>query len=370
MAAPARLLWPAEPLLTLATQLRATGTVADIGLLRTNVVAMLRNFQESLRHAGCEAARAGAATEVLAALIDHIVSSMPWGVDSGWQPLAARSQGKRPAERVLDVARSSASDADMKELIAVVLELGFDRRSRGPDDQQIERLLQQLTTREPSAAPDPRLSPDTQSKIARQRGFTSWLPLWVSGLAVAALLAALFFGLELSLAAKSDRAYARLATLDVPKTRVRHPRPAASPRLAGALADQAAAHDVFVQDEIDRSVIVISDGKLFEPGSPTLRADSARVLGPIAAALKRVPGRTRIVDHTDGTAAHSARYPSDWELSVDRAIAIRDALTNLGMDGSRLAYDGRASIEPLGADDRARAVSGNGRVELTLLVGR
>jgi hypothetical protein len=49
---------------------------------------------------------------------------------------------------------------------------------------------------------------------------------------------------------------------------------------------------------------------------------------------------------------------------------VQTALRGFGIDAARVAFDGRANIEPLRADDGARAVSGNGRVTLVLLVGR
>jgi flagellar motor protein MotB len=125
-----------------------------------------------------------------------------------------------------------------------------------------------------------------------------------------------------------------------------------------------------VRDEIDRSVIVVPDVQLFETGGATLRPAGIDLLRPIAAALLRTPGRIQIIGHTDGTTARSARYPSDWELSVDRARAVQEALRNLGIAPSRLGYDGRASIEPFRVDDRTRAIDGDGRIEIVLLAGR
>lgn len=370
----ARLLWDADPILVLVTQLRMTTAVADLGRLRARLVALLQEFQERARSHGFESKRVGQASEVLGALVDQVVTSMPWGADVGWKSVGGTraASTERPAARVLEVARASASDSALRELVCVALALGFEKRGRDADDAQVEQVLAQLArpAAKPGAAADSYLSPEATAFIARSKAWTSWLPLWVSSLVVAALLATLFFALVLSLGAMSDRVYAHMAALHGPSTSSQHGQPASEPRLAGALAREIDARQMFVRDEIDRSEIVIPDDKLFAHDEAALQPGATSLLQSVAAALQRSPGRIQVIGHTDGTVAHSARYPSEWDLSVDRARSVQTALHGLGIDGARLAFDGRANVEPLRADDGARAVSGNGRVTIVLLVGR
>ena len=369
-----RLLWQAEPALVLATQLRCTTLVADIARLRDKIALMLRDFQAGTRANGVDAIRVARAIDVLDALFDQVVASMPWGADSGWRSLGASravERSLRPAQRVLNVAAASSADPGMLELIGVAVSLGFDKRGRGADAAPLDELLARVTPREAPAAAGAGapLSPDLPSQPAREPVLTRWLPLWVSSFVVAALLAAVYFGLVLSLGARSDRLYARLAAVPGPSAAVAPPQPAIEPRLAGILADSPAANRLFVHDYIDRSTIIVPDSSLFEPGEPALKSSSVELLRPIVAALKLNPGRVEVIGHTDGSLQKSARYPSDWELSVDRARAVRDALRDLGLDSTRLRYDGRGSIEPAAADG-TRAVSGDGRIEIILLAGR
>jgi type VI secretion system protein ImpK len=373
----ARLLWDADPILVLVTQLRTTTAVADLARLRARMLSMLQEFQERARSHRVESARVAQATEVLGALIDQVVTSMPWGAEVGWKSVAASKSARteRPAARMLEVARASTSDVALRELVCVALALGFDRRGRGAEDAQIEEVLAQLTKLHAAAAAksgtpaDSYLSAEATELIARSKPWTSWLPLWVSSLVAAALLATLFFVLVLSLGALSDRVYAHIAALHGP-TLSQRGQPAAEPRLAAALAREVTAREVFVRDEVDRSEIIIPNEKLFSQDDAALVPQATSLLQAVAAALQRMPGRIQVIGHTEGTIAHSARYPSDWDLSVDRARSVQTALRGLGIDGARLTFDGRANIEPLRAADGARAVSGNGRVTIVLLVGR
>src|SRR5262249_27057813 len=150
---------------------------------------------------GVGSSRVAQATDVLAALIDHAVTSMPWGVEGGWQSVAltgGRADSRRPAQRMLDIARVSSSDPDLRELLAVAILLGFDKRSRGPGDQGIEQVLAQLAPYQKPRGEQP-LSPDWRSAVGRRTALSNWLPFWVSICVFAALLSVLFFALELSL---------------------------------------------------------------------------------------------------------------------------------------------------------------------------
>jgi len=372
-----RLLWAADGLLALIPQLRATVFVSDLAELHGKLAAMLRDFQARARREGIKPERIGQATEVLAALIDDVLASMPWGADAGWQNLGAttapggvRRAPQGSAERLLDVARRASSDAPMRELIGVALALGFENASRSPD-ARVEQLRSELTAQYSPAAADlaHELSPQWQPAVEAGSALAGWLPLWASSAVVAAFLAVLFFALELSLAAKSDRLYARIAALSDPAVQTIHPLPAPQPRLAGSLAEPLAARNAAVRDEIDRSVILLPGAELFVAGGATLQPVGTELLREVAAVLARTPGRIQIIGHTDGGAARSARYPSDWDLSVDRARAVEDALRGLGIDASRMSYDGRGSIEPPPAGAAAGS-GGDGRIEIVLLAGR
>jgi len=366
-----RLLWEADPLLAVVPRLRATGRVADLAELNAELAALLRDFQVSARTRGVETRRIGQATQVLAALIDQVVTSMPWGADAGWRSLTAMAARpgepppvQPPSQRLLAIARESSGDPGMRELIGVALALGF----KSGDDVDVAQVRAELGV--PDQHTERELSPQWRSPVQRRGALGGWLPLWVSSLGALAALAALYLGLELSLASKSDRLYARLAAVKMPAAVAARPLPAPTPRLAGLLADPAAGRKLSVRDEIDRSVIVVPGSELFEPGGTTLRTAATPLVRAIAAALERSPGRIELIGHTDGAVTYSARYPSDWDFSVERAHALEQSLRGLGIRASRLAYDGRAGLEPLHAEGSGSSEWGDGRVEIVLLAGR
>ena len=105
-------------------------------------------------------------------------------------------------------------------------------------------------------------------------------------------------------------------------------------------------------------------------GSARVRINAAPLLHTLATALDQVPGRILVIGHTAAATVHSARYPSDWDLSIDRARAVVEALQLAGIPARRLRADGRAATEPLAPDDAARRIGGDGRIDVELQVGR
>jgi type VI protein secretion system component VasF len=220
----ARLLYRAELILILVTQLRGTGFVADLPRLQDQVTGMLLDFQKRARADAIAAPRIALAMEVLSALIDHVVTSMPWGADAGWQSVGIPSNGRRPLQRLLEVTRKSSSDAGISELVSVALLLGFDARGPDADNLEIDRLLTPLgDPKNPAPAhKGPALQPPP---VERGKPSIGWRALWISSLAAVALLAVLFFVLQRSLAVSSSRLSALMADLRPPSVEAPRPQP-------------------------------------------------------------------------------------------------------------------------------------------------
>jgi type VI secretion system protein ImpK len=379
------LLAEAQPLLALATELRATASIAHAEQARAAVQRQLREFEIRAVARGIASARLVLAKMALAALIDDAASVMPWGAAVGplagagaaapaTSPAALRPPGataETPAQRLLAAARGGATDVALQELLRIIIAIGFDARALpggAPGSAELAALRARLETpaaaRPGAGAP---LSTQWAPAVRPASAVLSWLPLWTAALAVSAALALGAFALLLALGRQSDQVYARLAALR--PAALPAPAPGAAPRLAAPLAAALAAQQVAVRDEIDRSVVILPDAQLFEAGLADLRPGAIDLLRRVAAVLDAQPGRLRVIDHTDGRFERSARYPTEWDFSVERARIVHDALLRLGVDAARLQYDGRADVEPPAAGASAASV-GPGRVEIELLAGR
>ncbi len=364
-----------DALLALVPQLRSTAQIADVAQLRARIVNLLQHYDDALQQRGVAPAQAQKAHFVLCALVDEVVEAMPWGAGGRWErlnPLKAAIGTVASDSTVRQFAQLSvdrSSSRALRELTYVALALGFDARGRGPTagigeaDQIRSRLAQVLKRAQAS------LSVRWQPAVGRASAFGSWLPLWVGTFVVGALLAVLYFSLTLTLASKSDRVFAQIAALRLPAPEKTNAPPAAQPRLLPLLST-ATTQALQVRDEIDRSIVTVNDDTLFGPAGASLLRAGADALRPVAAALLGTKGQVLILGHTDGHSERSARFPSEWELSIERAHAVHDALLLFGVPQTRMRYDGRADSEPLTSAGPNQARAHSGRIEIVLLAGR
>lgn len=74
----------------------------------------------------------------------------------------------------------------------------------------------------------------------------------------------------------------------------------------------------------------------------------------------------RIDGHTDITPINTERFPSNWELSAARAIAVARALSEDGVPEKRLLPAGFGEYQPLDLGTDEKALSRNRRIEFKL----
>lgn len=111
---------------------------------------------------------------------------------------------------------------------------------------------------------------------------------------------------------------------------------------------------------------------LFSSGSAELGADGQRQLAQLARTLlsisqdipEEVDWILRIDGHTDDVPISTAEFPSNWELSVARALSVVRFLTSQGIPPERLAAAGFGEYQPLEPGTSQDARSRNRRIEL------
>ena len=105
---------------------------------------------------------------------------------------------------------------------------------------------------------------------------------------------------------------------------------------------------------------------VFDTGEADLKPAGKQALGEVAATLRGVGGkRFQVAGHTDSeplTAPTRRKYPTNWELSTTRAIAVVKFLHDQGIPYNRLVAAGYGEFQPLSATD----INRNRRIELKL----
>lgn len=113
---------------------------------------------------------------------------------------------------------------------------------------------------------------------------------------------------------------------------------------------------------------------LFEQGSADLSDGAKQQLDPVIGALKAIAGKIpkdinwvlRVDGHTDHRPIATAQFPSNWELSTERAISVVRYMIDQGIPADRLAAAGFADNQPLDPGTTPDAYRHNRRIELKL----
>jgi len=127
----------------------------------------------------------------------------------------------------------------------------------------------------------------------------------------------------------------------------------------------AVGRDVTVERRATRIVLTFPERILFDSGQAEVKGDAGPLLEKVAMV---VAGRSALSvavhGHTDDRPIHSRRYPSNWELSVDRATRVARALVGMGIEPARLSIRGFGEDRPLVANDSDEIRMRNRRVEI------
>ena len=139
-----------------------------------------------------------------------------------------------------------------------------------------------------------------------------------------------------------------------------------TPRLAEQLKAEIERGEIAVTDAALMSGIVIRSDRLFASGSARLEPAIEPVVLRVAEALERVPGTIVVTGHTDDVPIRTARFPSNWELSTERANSVVKLMAGKLKDPARLRAEGLADSAPAAANDSAANRARNRRVEIIL----
>jgi type VI secretion system protein ImpK len=283
--------------------------------------------------------------------------------------------GEKVFQLMARLAEKPAENRDLLELIYAAITLGFEGRyrvienGRAQLDAVRDRLAQILKKERGDYSHA--LAEHWQGQPVKRAATLSWLPLAVAAGLAALLLVGTYWALSSSLESRSDPVFGDIQGLRLTPPVVATPQPAPKPRLAQFLQPDIKANLVRVSDEIDRSVVTIRGDGTFATGSATLLPEREALMGRIADALAQVVGNVLVTGHTDNQPiARSARFPSNWHLSDERARNIRDLLVAHKVAPDRIRAEGRADAEPVVPNDSASNRALNRRVEVTLFVGR
>lgn len=142
----------------------------------------------------------------------------------------------------------------------------------------------------------------------------------------------------------------------------------AQAQLASALQGVSLGSEVNLRVESRGLVItVVADNVLFAPGSASLSDEGKVLVDTLAGGLRDLPNPMTVEGHTDSRPISTARFPSNWELSVARASTVlRTFVDGHGIPARKLSAAGYADQRPLASNETVEGRTANRRVEIVV----
>jgi chemotaxis protein MotB len=112
----------------------------------------------------------------------------------------------------------------------------------------------------------------------------------------------------------------------------------------------------------------------FDAGQAVLKPEGRGELDKLAAILvdlgrempPDIPWILRVDGHTDNRPIRSAQFPSNWNLSTARAVAVVEYLITRGLPSDRIAATGFGEFQPLDVANNDEAYRRNRRIEFKI----
>jgi len=135
--------------------------------------------------------------------------------------------------------------------------------------------------------------------------------------------------------------------------------------LRAILGDEEGKEEVSLTRQADHLILTFPERIVFDPGRAQLKPSVQPILDKVASlALAHPYLLAEVQGHTDDRPINTKRYPSNWELSVDRATQVAKALIGLGLAPAQISVKGFGEYRTLYPNDNESNRSKNRRVEI------
>lgn len=123
-----------------------------------------------------------------------------------------------------------------------------------------------------------------------------------------------------------------------------------------------------VTNERGRLVINLPQDILFSSGSASLGREGITAITEVGKVLATISDRRfQVEGHTDNIPISTSRFPSNWELSSARALAVVKLLIDSGVGATSLSGAGYGEFAPRVPNDTAAHREQNRRIEIVLV---
>lgn len=112
-------------------------------------------------------------------------------------------------------------------------------------------------------------------------------------------------------------------------------------------------------------LVTIQDIALFDSGKADVRPEAKELLMYLGLILAEVDNHVQIRGHTDNLPINTREFPSNWELSLQRALNVMKKFTEIpNLKEERFSIVGYGEHRPIATNDTVEGRAQNRRVEL------
>ena len=119
----------------------------------------------------------------------------------------------------------------------------------------------------------------------------------------------------------------------------------------------------------ENEVTISLEGSVaFDPGVADINSKAFPALKGIGKLINKIPNAICVEGHSDNVPISTPKFPSNWELSIARAVNVTKYLIeHANVSPLRLSASGYGDSRPLFPNDTAKHKAKNRRVEIVLL---
>lgn len=372
----------ATTLLSLAIELKQATQVSNINMLHKQCMNHIKEFEQQLRQEEISAETIAEARYALCSLLDEIVLNAPWGANSSWSTKSLLSVfykqtwGGEQFFKIIDErVKVPSSNQYLLELMYLCLQLGFKGKYRVQDngferlELEKERLFAVIKKIKPEQSKE--LSPNWRSNVTELIESQHHIPLWAVSILTLTILLAVYLTYSYQLSNKAEPVYNRIAML-VPDTNLNQESSQTiinyATHLRQLLSTEIERGVLQVVEDIDHVAIIMTSSQMYSSASAQLNENSIAVIEKIGQIATSTPGHIQVVGHSDDQKIFTAKYHSNWELSLARANSVVRILNQNQNLAGRVTAEGRGAAEPRVPNDSEQNRAMNRRVEILLWV--
>lgn len=139
-------------------------------------------------------------------------------------------------------------------------------------------------------------------------------------------------------------------------------------KVTNIIEENGLSEVITIREEDAGVILQLGNSILFDSSKAILKSESFEALNVISSIIPQIDNEIMVQGHTDNRPINSYVYPSNWELSTARAVAVVKYFINeKGLDPTRFSATGYGENRPLVENTSSANMDINRRVDILIV---